>query len=160
MLAKYENDIIAWSVEQANHLKSGRFDLLDIEHIVDEIIDVGKSEQREFESRMAVLLAHLLKWSCQPSRRCKSWLNTIKVQRKSLKRRLTKTPSLKPLLSDAEFIDDCYSDAKLLADKETGLIDEFPEVCEWSTDEIMEDSFFPGSIPPALSPLTPPTGHP
>jgi len=27
---------------------------------------VGKSEQRELESRMAMLLAHLLKWQFQP----------------------------------------------------------------------------------------------
>ncbi len=32
--------------------------MLDLEHIADEIEDVGKSEQRELESRMAVLIAH------------------------------------------------------------------------------------------------------
>ena len=47
----------------------GRFAELDIEHLADEIEDVGKSEKREFASRMAVLLAHLLKWSRQPEKR-------------------------------------------------------------------------------------------
>ncbi len=39
-----------------------------IANIAEEIEDVGKSEQRELASRMAVLIAHLLKWKYQPSR--------------------------------------------------------------------------------------------
>ena len=44
----------------------GYFCRLVLEHIAEEIEDVGKSEQRELETRMAVLLAHLLKWQYQP----------------------------------------------------------------------------------------------
>jgi hypothetical protein len=51
----YEKDIVAWANEQANFIRSGRFDLLDLEHIAEEIEDVGKSEQRELENRMAIL---------------------------------------------------------------------------------------------------------
>ena len=58
----YERDVILWSQEQARLLRAGRFSELDIEHLADEIDDVGKSEKRELASRMAVLLAHLLKW--------------------------------------------------------------------------------------------------
>ena len=28
----YEKDIVAWANEQANFIRSGRFDLLDLEH--------------------------------------------------------------------------------------------------------------------------------
>ena len=62
----YEKDIIAWANEQAKLLRAGQFGQLDIEHIAEEIEDVGKSEQRELASRMAILLAHLLKWQFQP----------------------------------------------------------------------------------------------
>ena len=65
----YEDDVVAWANEQARLLRTGRFDLLDIEHIAEEIEDVGKSEQRELANRMAVLLTHLLKWHYQPERR-------------------------------------------------------------------------------------------
>ncbi|WP_408529742.1 DUF29 family protein [Paraburkholderia nemoris] len=37
-----DEDVFAWAVEQARFLREGRFDLLDIEHIADEIEDVGK----------------------------------------------------------------------------------------------------------------------
>lgn len=69
----YQNDILAWSQEQARLIRSRRFDLLDLEHIAEEIEDVGKSEQRELANRFAVLLAHLLKWRYQPERRGASW---------------------------------------------------------------------------------------
>jgi len=43
-------------------LLHGQFHLLDLEHIAEEIEDVGKSEQRELATRMAILGCHLLKW--------------------------------------------------------------------------------------------------
>ena len=58
----YDGDIVAWATEQARLLRSGRWDRLDFDHIAEEIEGVGKSEQRELASRMAVLLAYLLKW--------------------------------------------------------------------------------------------------
>ena len=78
MATTYENDIVAWAKEQAYLLRSGKLSALDIEHIAEEIEDVGKSEQRELASRMAVLLAHLLKWQYQPERQSRSWQRTIK----------------------------------------------------------------------------------
>ena len=60
---RYDKDVLVWSQEQARLLRAGRFDELDIEHVADEIEDVGKSEKRELANRMAVLLAHLLKWA-------------------------------------------------------------------------------------------------
>jgi hypothetical protein len=67
--ALYATDIIAWASDQARLLRTGRLDRLDVEHLAEEIEDVGKSEQRELASRMAVLLAHLLTWQFQPQRR-------------------------------------------------------------------------------------------
>ena len=62
MSTRYETDVVAWANEQAALLRAGKFSALDIEHIADEVEDVGKSEKRELASRMAVLLSHLLKW--------------------------------------------------------------------------------------------------
>ncbi len=117
----YEGDIVAWAKEQADLVRTGRFDLLDIEHIAEEIEDVGKSEQRELASRMAVLLAHLLKWACQPLGRGTSWQSTIREQRRALMRRLGKTPSLKTCLDDPDWWDDAWLDARTAAARETGL---------------------------------------
>lgn len=59
----YDKDIVAWANEQAQLLRARRFDLLDIEHIAEEIEDVGKSEQRELANRMAKLLRTALNGS-------------------------------------------------------------------------------------------------
>lgn len=138
----YDKDVIAWAQEQAKLLRSGRFDALDIEHIAEEIEDVGKSEQRELESRMAVLIAHLLKWQYQPERRGSSWERTIKDQRDSVQRRLKKTPSLARSLKDDDWWRDAWLDARILAEKETGLA-EFPADCPWTAGQILNLDFFP-----------------
>ena len=88
MSVAYKQDIVAWANEQAAYIRAGRFDMLDLENIAEEIEDVGKSEQRELESRMAVLIAHLLKWQYQPTHRGVSWELTIKDQRRMVLRRL------------------------------------------------------------------------
>jgi hypothetical protein len=94
MTIAYEKDIIGWANEQARLLRAGKFDLLNLKNIAEEIEDVGKSEQRELANRMAFLLAHLLKWEHQPERRGASWQLTIRNQRKAVLRRLEDTPSL------------------------------------------------------------------
>ena len=102
--------LVAWANEQARLVRNKQFDLLDLEHIAEEIEDVGKSEQRELASRMAVLLCHLLKWKYQPDRQRSSWQATIKTQRDRIRHRLKKTPSLKTCLDDSEWWADAWVD--------------------------------------------------
>ena len=45
--------VILLSQKQARLLRAGRFAELDIEHLADELEDVGKSEKRELANRMA-----------------------------------------------------------------------------------------------------------
>jgi hypothetical protein len=138
----YETDIVAWANQQAWLVRNKKFDLLDIEHIAEEIEDVGKSEQRELASRMAVLIAHLLKWQFQPERRGSSWERTIKEQRKSLGFHLKKVPSLKAKLADSEWVDSVWADAVTIAIKETGLED-FPETCPWLIEDVLLQNWLP-----------------
>src|SRR5260363_246584 len=97
----YEEDIVAWADEQAKFIRSGQFDLLDREHIADEIEDVGQSERRELESRLAVLMAHLLEWQFHPKRRGPCWRRTNLVLREEFDYILKKeAPSLKAKFND------------------------------------------------------------
>lgn len=140
----YDGDIIAWANEQARLLRAGLFSQLDIEHIAEEIEDVGKSEQRELENRMAVLLTHLLKWQHQPERRGNSWRRTIKVQRDGIATRIKKTPSLKPDLEDPAWWAETWADALTMVTRETGLsFDTFPEDKPWTVNKILNPEWFP-----------------
>jgi hypothetical protein len=141
--ATYDGDVLLWSREQAAALRAGEFSKLDIEHLADEIEDVGKSEQRELASRMANLLAHLLKYQHQPDRRGRSWLTTIRTQRKEVLRDLRATPSLQPLLKDGEWRDIVWGHAVTQAAKETGLDVDFGETCPWSFDQVLTTDWLP-----------------
>jgi hypothetical protein len=141
-MSRYETDVVAWASEQAKFLRAGRFDLLDIEHIADEIEAVDKSERRELRSRMAVLLAHLLNWQYQEGFRSKSWQRAIKEQRRGIMACWKETPSLKTDLAQPDRWEWVWSDAVSLAVKETGL-DCFPEACPWSIEQVMNHEFWP-----------------
>ena len=142
MNTAYKTDVVAWANEQAAFIRAGRFDLLDLENIAEEIESVGKSEKRELASRMSLLLAHLLKWQYQPVRRGSSWERTIRIQRKEVIYELADTPSLKPLLRNTEWMDLVWGKAVSSATDETGL-DSFPEICPWTNEQILSQEFFP-----------------
>ncbi len=142
--ALYERDVVRWAQEQARLLREGDFGRLDIEHIADEIEDVGKAEQRELASRMSVLLALLLKWRFQPQLRTKSWRDTIDIQRKSIARRIEATPSLKATLRDSEWQDDIWLDALNAAIAETGLDRAvFPAAFPLPIEQALDPEFWP-----------------
>ncbi len=131
----------AWAVDQARLIRAGRFELLDREHVADEIEDVGKSEQRELASRIAVLLAHLLEQQHQPDRSGASWERTLREQRKRVLRRLKQSPSLQRMLGDEDWIADIWSDAVTLAVNETGEeITSLPETCPWYLNAVVHEA--------------------
>jgi hypothetical protein len=146
----YDKNYTAWARRMAELLKAGEFSRLDVGHLVEELEDMGKSEQRELESRLRVLLSHLLKWQFQYrqlSERWKdfdgrSWRNTIENQRTEIQINLRKYPGVKKFLPDT--IMEAYEDAKELARKETRLpIETFPQSCPYSQAQILEDDFYP-----------------
>ena len=144
MNPSYECDVVVGAKNQAALIRTGQFDQLDLAHIAEEIEDVGKREQRELASRVAVLLAHILKWKFQPQKRSVSWTLTIKEQRRLLVRRVQKMPSLSPMLSDPEWVDEIWVDAKALAEKETGLdMSTYPEICPWSMTDVLTPEWLP-----------------
>jgi hypothetical protein len=142
MSTAYDTDVVAWSEEQAALLRAGKLSSLDIEHIADEVEDVGKSEKRELASRLTVLLAHLLKWSAQPERRGASWRGTIKEQRAEVADILDDAPSLKMRLADEIWMERTWARAVGRAMSETEL-ESFPANCPWTIEQILDANFLP-----------------
>lgn len=138
----YDRDFYAWTNEQAAFLRSGQLSAADIEHIAEEIESMGKTEQRELENRLTVLLLHLLKWQFQPTLRGTSWEATIRVQRRDLSRHIDRNPSLKPSISEATSY--AYENARIEAAAETGLAETtFPTECPWAFEQMMDAAFWP-----------------
>ena len=140
----YDKDVILWSEEQARLLRARRFAELDIEHLADEIEDVGKSEKRELASRMAVLLAHLIKWKSQPDIRTNSWRATINDQRRRIALAIKETPSLKAVMRVADWQEGVWLDARSQARKDMGLADDdLPEAFPWPLEQAADPEFWP-----------------
>jgi len=138
----YTEDFHAWALQNAQLLREGRLDDIDIDNIAEELEDMGGSKERELESRLGVLLAHLLKWVYQPERRGNSWQATIEEQRRRIERLLRKNPSLKSKL--AECFCDAYGDARLIAVRETGFNkNSFPSDCPFTLVQTLDDAYWP-----------------
>ena len=132
----YDRDFYAWANEQAALLRAGRLSAADIAHIAEEIESMGRSEKRELTSRLAMLLAHLLKWRFQPERRGRSWQATIREQRSEVADVLADIPSLGARLD--ELLPNAYGKAVQIAIRETDLPEEtFPAICPWSFEQAM-----------------------
>ena len=141
----YDVDFYGWTQEQALLLRAGQLAELDVEHLIEEIESMGRSERRQLINRFELLLMHLLKWHYQPDRRDtdgKSWLRTIREQRRKIPKLMRDNPSLKPLLEDC--IRDAYDDARFGASDETGLlVSTFPELCPYTPEQILDMEFLP-----------------
>ena len=77
-----------------------RGEALDWENLAEEVEGLALSEERELESRLEVLLVHLLKWRYQTKKRSRSWQLTIREQRHGVGRVLSQNPGLKRTLSE------------------------------------------------------------
>lgn len=138
----YEEDFYAWTVEQARLLRTGEFSSIDAANIAEEIESLGRSDRRELESRLTVLLMHLLKWRKQSKMRSRSWSGTIIEQRRRVDKLLKESPSLRPFVSEA--LVEAYSNAREAASNDTGLPEaEFPDDCPFTLDEVLSREFLP-----------------
>jgi hypothetical protein len=141
---EYEQDFHSWIEKHINLLKTGKFDEIDAEHLIEELEDMGKSNIRELESRFVILIAHLLKWQFQLDKQSSSWRGSINEQRVQILRLLKKTPSLRRELNNA--ISDSYSDALFLASDETGLPEiTFPQNCPYTIEQLLDKTFYPNA---------------
>ena len=138
----YEDDFYAWTVEQARLLRSGELSSIDVANIAEEIESLGRSDKRAIESRLTVLLMHLLKWQIQSKMRSQSWSGTILEQRRRIEKLLRESPSLRASVNEA--LAEAYSDAREAASNETGLPEtDFPAECPFTAEQVMSRSFLP-----------------
>ena len=142
-LIRYQDDYHAWALQQAALVKAGRFADLDGKNLAAQLKGLAMSEEREIESRLTVLLQHLLEWEFQPDGRTKSWRASILEQRNRINRVIRRSPSLRR--HPDTVIDEEYRVARLRASDETGLaLGRFPSVRPYSAADVLDEQFWPG----------------
>ena len=98
----YESDFLLWTQDTIAKLKAKNFEDVDLENLLEEIEALGNSYRDELESRLETLIEHCLKRLCvDMPQEFNGWERTIREQRRRLKRRLQKTPSLKTIWDES-----------------------------------------------------------
>lgn len=138
----YERDFYAWSKAQVELLRGGRYSELDLEHLIEEIDDLGESIYRSARSRMRTIIEHLLKLQHSPSREPRAgWRSTVLTQRDDLRDDLT--PTVRRRTADA--LPELFEQARKRADTslrdhgETAAADALPATCPYSLAQITGD---------------------
>jgi len=144
--AAYDHDYWAWTRAQARALKAGRLQDLDLPNLVEEIADLGKSEERRLESELARLLEHLLKilhaTDQQRKENLRGWLISVRNPRRKVRKILEENPGLKAKVE--EIFAEAYQDARdatlIALDLPESAV---PETCPWNFEQTMADDFNP-----------------
>jgi ribosomal protein L29 len=131
----YQRDFAAWAEAQAEALRAGRLEALDLAHLAEEIGDLSNRERDALESHLETLVMQLLKWRYQPARRSRSWEATIRVARRNIAKLLRRSPSLRRGLRAS--LDEIYPNARIRAAVATRLPDDtIPEACPFTPDQV------------------------
>jgi Domain of unknown function DUF29 len=95
-ISLYEQDFVAWLDDTAAKLKEGNFAEIDIVNLVEEIEGLARSDRRDLESCLLVLLTHLLKrMYIDAGDSIRGWELTIREQCRQLRKLLEDSPSLR-----------------------------------------------------------------
>jgi hypothetical protein len=137
----YDEDFYAWTQQQAEALRT-HFkgdNRLDIEHLAEEVEDLGKSQLQSVESYIQQIIAHLLKLDYSgyelPRRH---WRAEVVAFRNSMQRKIS--PSMRAKLRQA--LPELYDGARNLAaaslDAEPDLERVLPRECPYDWDAVWQ----------------------
>jgi hypothetical protein len=138
----YEQDFYVWTERQAALLRARRFDELDLDNLIEEVEDLGRSEKSKVLNNTAVILAHLLKLEHSPAGEPRNhWRASVREHRRRLRRDIT--PRLRQIL--AEELPELYREsqedtaAAMRDHGEQGAADALPETCPYTLEQVLGD---------------------
>lgn len=148
----YDKDFDLWLGQTIQQLKSRDFDALDIEHLIEELANLGEFKKRYLEGNLVVLLTHLLRLTVQstvPDTMKGNWSASVKEHRQRVEVSLQAISSPKSALNT--LIPSAYREAKKLAirDGQNAILgvripknSEYPETCPFSVEQILDEDFY------------------
>lgn len=132
----YEADEHEWIAAQVAALTDGHLNRLDRANLIEYLTEMTIRDRRELQSRLTVLLHHLLKVQFQPERLTRSWVNTILEQQSEIRSIIDGIPSLGR--QAATIAATAYPDAVRRTARATGLPPAaFPAALPWTVSEAL-----------------------
>ncbi len=143
----YETDFVKWAEEQAALLTERRFDLLDLDNLIEEVDDLAGRHRDALQSHLRVIMIHMLKLvyatgSRDPER---AWRRSIRNARKAIRRLIDNHPSLNRHLEPlsqrayAYATEDAHDELSDYGDAH----EPFPAACPWTIEELLDHEFWP-----------------
>ncbi len=138
----YEIDDQQWLKETINLLKQKNFNELDLENLIEELEDLGKSNKNAVESLLEQIIRHLLLlqyWEVEYDRNVNHWEAEVIGFRNQLKKYLT--TNLRQHLGKE--LTSIYQDALKYVTKKTNFKVNFPEKCPYNLDQLLDEHYLP-----------------
>lgn len=147
----YENDFFAWTQEQATALRRlaelRPNDELDLEHLIEEVEDLGAARRKAVRSQVRRILEHLLKLEHSPATEPRAgWCESILDARNELRDDLTPTlsrdleASLPTLYAQARH--DAQARMRLYGEGEAAAV--LPARCPYTLAQVLDEGWLPG----------------
>jgi hypothetical protein len=90
----HEQDFLLWSEQQAELLRFGRLDALDVEGLLEEIEEMGREQKVALQSLIRMILVQLLKLALSPARAPRAkWTEEVMELRAQAESRIEDTPT-------------------------------------------------------------------
>jgi hypothetical protein len=138
----YDEDWVLWIDAQVRLMSEKRFSELDIENLVEELDGMKKQYAHELDSRLTVLIMHLLKCQYQKNYPQNKWRSTLIEQRRRISLLVASAPSMRAQL--LPFAHACYPTARRRAALETRLaLEALPAQLPYSIEQILDQDFTP-----------------
>ena len=138
----YDKDFYAWTQQTAQLLKSHQFDRVDLDHLIEEVEDMGKAQLSAFRSGLRNLLIHLLKLQFSPSHDPRNgWIEEVANFRDAVQESLEDNPGFKS--KTGEVFADAWKRARNLAKQHLAVdgIRDIPETCPYTYEQAMDQDF-------------------
>ena len=139
----YEQDFYAWSQHQADALRRlarSRRDLpndLDLEHVAEEVEDMGRAQRDAVESHLVRMVEHLVKLLSSPAAEpSRGWRREASVHQGEAARRFT--PGMRQAIDLARVWRDARRDALADLDAYGETIVPLPEALPFTLDELLD----------------------
>ena len=136
----YERDYQQWLEQTILLLQNKQTDLLDYEHLIEELDALGREQKNAVESLVIQVIQHLLfyqYWQNERNYNARHWRSELIGFRTQLELRLT--TNLRNHLSNR--LDYLYGKARKMAEIKTDL--KLPDSTLYSLEQVLDEDWFP-----------------
>ena len=138
----YEIDDSQWLGETVSLLRNHQFSQLDLEHLIEELEDLGKEKKNAVASLLEQVIRHLLLlqyWTKETEYNTINWQEEIYNFRTQLRRKIT--ANLRNYLE--EELNYIYEDALGFVKIKTANTVIFPSQCPYSLEQLLDRDWLP-----------------